>query len=111
MTKEKLQAIFNNINNGNSINSYVFDTWLQARDIAHIIISSNSLVYPDERQQLYFDEEDEIMYIREGYYETGYDTPFVQYYLKYAIPFSSIIGIHMVTSARKKSPFKYGMLI
>jgi hypothetical protein len=105
MTATQIQYILDELNSQFD-GMYTVGDWLEAREIASVILASDESVYPDETMQIKFDNENEILLTRVG----SYDSEGVFQVLKNtaAIDYSLVIGFSMMRPGAGKSPYKNG---
>jgi hypothetical protein len=105
MTVEQVQYILDELNT-RFTGMYTANDWLEAEEIAAIILSSDESVYPDETMQIKFDQENELLWTRVG----SYDSEGVFQVLKETavVNYKLIIGVSMKRPESDKSPYKNG---
>jgi hypothetical protein len=108
MTSAQVEYILDELNSSFS-GMYTVGDWLEAEEIASIILASDESVYPDETMQIKFDSENELLLTRVG----SYDEEGVFQVLKdtAAIEYSLIVGISMARPGAGKSPYKNGSAV
>jgi len=84
------------------------DIWLEAEYIGSIILSSNESIYPDDTMQIMFDSTNSILFTRKGHYE---EDVFIEELINAGYDYEMIVGINLVRSATRKSPYKVGKSI
>jgi hypothetical protein len=82
---------------------YAEDIWMAMEEVSDIVLNSNENIYPDDTIQVYFDETDQILRVREGYYSGG---SFVVTRNAAIVPYDQIIGFILTRSNATKSPYK-----
>jgi len=106
MTVEQVQYILDELN-ARFEGMYTEDVWLEAKEIAAVILSSDESVYPDETMQIQFDQENELLRTRVGKYGEDGST-FEPLKETAVISYDLIIGISMRKQFSEKSPYKNG---
>jgi len=104
MTREQLLFIFEELNSQFGENLYVEDTWLEMKEITHIILSKDESLFPDDRIQFRFDSETELVSSRKGYYE-GED--FIPTGNLAVFSYSQIFGFMLEKATNRKAPYRF----
>lgn len=108
MTAAQVQYILDELNTQFE-GMYTAGDWLEAEEIASVILASDELVYPDETMQIKFDNENEILLTRVGKYDSEGEFQVVKNTA--AIDYSLIIGFSMMRPGAGKSPYKNGSTV
>jgi hypothetical protein len=107
MTLAQITAVLAELETQDGENDqYILDEWLSMPEVAEIMLSTNENIYPDNKLQVMFDSENELLWIRRG--TTSTEGQFTSEYIEAAINFSNIMGLAMVRAGRYKSPYQIG---
>lgn len=69
---------------------YTTDTWLELFEVAQIILTGDQSIYPHQKAQYYFDSNNRILRIKNGFYKSN--GSFSSQDEIYNIDFNTIIG-------------------
>jgi len=111
MTRDQIQHILEELDSqfgSGDGGLYAEDVWIEMDEISEIILLSNENIYPDDRLQVKFDGESELLKIREGYYN-GED--FVVVREAAVTRYESVIGIMLAKQTSRKSPYVLSSMI
>lgn len=112
MTRSQIQYILSEFDtefgSGND-GLYAEDIWLDMDEVSEVILLSNENIYPDKRLQVKFDGDNQLVRIREGYYDNT--ETFVVVREAAATSYSSVIGFMLAKQTSRKSPYSFSSTI